>query len=233
MRLLRALCSTSARPSASMHRRHVVAEAAAQPLLEAVPAADRVVLRARPRLDGALGGRLLLVGAAERHPVAALAQHRVEVVEAAQVVAELGLADLHDQRRRVERLVAVGGELRATARRLQHPGLLARAVHSSVTYQLPSSRSIHASTSANTLRLLGLVVDLVEQAVVDLQRADAGRERGELARAAGVRERVLAAVDDEQRHGEPGRAREDRVDASSASRPKPSETMSCTSLSLR
>src|SRR4029079_7470805 len=52
------------------HRRDVVGEATAEALLQAVPAADRVVVRAAPRLDGPLGCRLLLVGVAERHPVA-------------------------------------------------------------------------------------------------------------------------------------------------------------------
>ena len=32
-------------------------------------------------------------------------QHRVQIVDAAQVVAELRLADLHDERRRIGRLV--------------------------------------------------------------------------------------------------------------------------------
>ena len=51
-------------------RRHVHAEAAAVALAQPVPAADRVVGGAAPGLDGAVGGRLLLVGGAERHPVA-------------------------------------------------------------------------------------------------------------------------------------------------------------------
>src|SRR3954453_23910277 len=74
-------------------RRHVHPEAAAQALLQAVPAADRVVRRACPRLDRALGGRLLLVAGPERHPVAVRFQHLVEILDAAQVVAKLGLAD--------------------------------------------------------------------------------------------------------------------------------------------
>ena len=90
IRLLRALCSTSARPEHLEHRRHVVAEAATEALLQPVPAADGVVLGTTPRLDGAGLGRLLLVGVAERHPVAALGEHRVQVVDAAQVVAQLG-----------------------------------------------------------------------------------------------------------------------------------------------
>src|SRR5687767_1146110 len=108
-------------------RGDVHAEAAAEAFLEAVPAADRVLGGAAPRFDGALGRGLLLVGAAEGHPVAVLLQHRVEVLDAAEVVAELGLADLADQRGRVEGLVAEDHEVRAAARGLQLPGFLARA----------------------------------------------------------------------------------------------------------
>ena len=53
-------------------RRQVHAEPSAQALLLAVPAADRVVLGTPPRLDRAGSGILLLVGCAERHPVAVL-----------------------------------------------------------------------------------------------------------------------------------------------------------------
>ena len=127
MRLLRGLCSTSASPSASSSGGTYIAEAAAQPLLEPVPAADRVVRRAPPRLDRALRRRLLLVGAAERHPVAVRAQHRVQVVDAAQVVAQLRLADL------ARRAPADRAPRRATSctptprRRLQLPGVVLRA----------------------------------------------------------------------------------------------------------
>ena len=80
-RLLRGLCSKLREAERLQERRDVHREAPAQALLEPVPTADRVVGRACPRLDGALGRRLLLVGAAEEHPVAVRLQHGVEVVE--------------------------------------------------------------------------------------------------------------------------------------------------------
>lgn len=43
--------------------RHVVREATAQALLDPVPAADGVLGRARPCLDGSIRGEFLLVGA--------------------------------------------------------------------------------------------------------------------------------------------------------------------------
>jgi hypothetical protein len=66
-----------------------------------------------------------LVGAAERHPVAVIAEHHVQVVERAQVVAQLRLADLDDQRRRLERLVAPGfvGWARDPEAELERPPL--------------------------------------------------------------------------------------------------------------
>ena len=82
-------------------RRDVVAESAPQALLQPVPPADRIVRRAGPRLDRSVRRRLLLVGVAQRDPVAARAQHRAEIVDCAQVVAQLGAAHLHDQRRRI------------------------------------------------------------------------------------------------------------------------------------
>src|SRR5690606_29117109 len=81
-------------------------EAPAQALLQAVPALHRVVGRSSPRLDGAGLRLLLLVGAAEEHPLAVLVQHRVQVLDAAQVVAELRLSDLHHEGRRIGALLA-------------------------------------------------------------------------------------------------------------------------------
>jgi hypothetical protein len=109
------------------HRRHVVAEATAKALLQPVPPADRVLGRAAPCLDGALCRGLLLVGVAERHPVAVLGEHRVEVLDAAQVVAQLGAADVDDQRRRIGRLVAVGRVIGLARRRGQLPGIARRS----------------------------------------------------------------------------------------------------------
>ena len=101
IRLLRASWVSSARPSSLQQRREVHAEPAAVALAQAVPAADRVVRRASPRLDGSRRGRLLLVGGAERHPVALLGQPGVQVVDRLQPVLQRGRADLADERGRV------------------------------------------------------------------------------------------------------------------------------------
>src|SRR5258708_11546959 len=82
-------------------RRHVVAEPAAEPFLQAVPAANRVVGRPAPGLDGAVGCLLLLVGVAQRHPVAALLQHRLQVLDAAKLVAQLRGANPDHQGRTI------------------------------------------------------------------------------------------------------------------------------------
>jgi hypothetical protein len=52
----------------------------------------------------------------------------VQVLDAPQVVAKLGLSDLSDQRRWIGRLVPVHLILRPAARRLQNPGALACSV---------------------------------------------------------------------------------------------------------
>ena len=77
------VCSSSAQPERLEQRRQVHAEAAAVALAQAVPAADRVVRGPAPGLDRAVGGRLLLVGRAERHPVARAAQPGVQVLDGA------------------------------------------------------------------------------------------------------------------------------------------------------
>src|SRR4051812_42795802 len=73
-------------PELLEHGRDVHPEPAAQALLQAVPAADRVRLAAAPRLDRPLRRRLALVGAPERHPVARLLEHRVQILDRAQAV---------------------------------------------------------------------------------------------------------------------------------------------------
>ena len=93
------------------HRRHIVAEAAAEAFLEPVPAAHRVVGRTGPGFDRAVFGRLLLVGVAKVHPVAVLFQHRVEVLDGPQVIAELGTASDADERWRVRRRVAIDDQI--------------------------------------------------------------------------------------------------------------------------
>jgi len=62
---------------------------------------------------------------AERHPVAALLEHGVQIVDAAQLVAQLRRADLDDQGRRLRTLVAPGLELGLARRRGQDPGIVA------------------------------------------------------------------------------------------------------------
>src|SRR5690349_4810404 len=106
------------------HGWDVIPEPSSQPILHPVPAADGVVGRAAPGLHRALRGRLLLVGAAERNPVARRLQHRVEVVDAAQLVAQLGGPHLHHERGRIRRLVAVRLVLRLAGRRLEGPGIV-------------------------------------------------------------------------------------------------------------
>ena len=84
---------------------HVHAEAAAIALAEAVPSADRIAFGAAPRLDGALLGELLLIGRAELDPVALFDEPRVQVVNASQLIPQLGRPDLAEQRWRVSGLV--------------------------------------------------------------------------------------------------------------------------------
>src|SRR3954451_2587819 len=102
-------------------RRHVDAEAAAQPFLEPVPAADGVVLRACPRLHGSLGCGFLLVCAAQRHPVAVRREHRVQILDRPKPIAQLRRPHLADDRGRIGVLVAVHRVGGAAGRRLQLP----------------------------------------------------------------------------------------------------------------
>jgi two-component system OmpR family sensor kinase len=95
-------------------RGQVQAEPAAVALAQAVPAADRVVGRPAPGLDRALGGGLVLVGRAERDPVALLGQPFVQVVDGPELVFQRGGADLADQ----DVAVLVHGVTRAARRGL-------------------------------------------------------------------------------------------------------------------
>ncbi len=66
------------------------------------PLLDGIVGRAGPGFDGVRRCRLLLVGTAERHS----SQHAPstssrEIIETAKLIAQLGLADLYDERRRI------------------------------------------------------------------------------------------------------------------------------------
>src|SRR3954470_5503124 len=114
-------------PERLHERRHIDAEPTAETLLQPVPATDRVVVRPRPRLDRTGRSGLLLVGAAERHPVAVRLEHRVEVLDGALVVLQLGAADLADDHRRIVRVVEVHRVLTRPGRRREPPGIVLRA----------------------------------------------------------------------------------------------------------
>src|SRR3984893_1617028 len=101
----------------SLHQgRDVHAEAAAQALLQPVPTANRVLRRTAPRFNRAFGRRLLLVRASQRHPVAVLLEHCMQIVEAAEVVQEDRLSHGAHERRWFQRLVTVHLVLGRTAR---------------------------------------------------------------------------------------------------------------------
>jgi hypothetical protein len=80
---------------------------ASHPLLDPIPAADGIVGRSPPRLDRSLDSGLPLVSAAQRHPVTPLLEVRVEIVDAAQSIAQLTLPHRDDEYRRLRALVAV------------------------------------------------------------------------------------------------------------------------------
>jgi len=103
------------------HWRHVHAEAATKTLLQAIPAANRILRRASPGFYRAFGRGLLLVRAAQRHPISVLPERRMKIVDAAEVVSKLGLADGHNECRRGQTFISVCGEFRCSWRRLQQP----------------------------------------------------------------------------------------------------------------
>ena len=96
-------------------------------LLESVPTPTGLSTGSPPRFDRPVGGGLLLVGVAERHPVAVFGQHRVQVLDARQVVSQLGLADLHHERRRICVGVAIRLERAVARRRRQLPRIVGRS----------------------------------------------------------------------------------------------------------
>ena len=69
--------------------RQVHAEAAAIALPKPVPAADRVVFGAAPRLDGAFLRGLLLIRGAEVDPVTLLEEPRVQILDTSELVSQL------------------------------------------------------------------------------------------------------------------------------------------------
>jgi hypothetical protein len=71
-------------------RRQVHPETPAIALPEAVPAADRIVFRAAPRLDGAIFRRLLLIRGAEVDPVTLLDEPRVQILDTSELIPQLG-----------------------------------------------------------------------------------------------------------------------------------------------
>jgi hypothetical protein len=81
--------------------RHVGREPSSQTFLEAIPAADGIIGCAPPCFDGSFGCLFLLVGVAQRHPVPVVDQHGVEILDAREMVPELGLAHRDHQGRRV------------------------------------------------------------------------------------------------------------------------------------
>jgi len=90
MRLFFGLCSTSANPSASSTGGKYMPKRPRRPFFQAIPAFEPGLLLARPQastVPSAAG--FCFVGAAEQYPVAVLLQHLVEVVDGAQLVAEL------------------------------------------------------------------------------------------------------------------------------------------------
>ena len=106
-------------------RRHVHPEPPAQPLLQAVPAPNRILRRSSPGFHRAIRRGLLLIGAAQRHPVSVRLEHGVQVLDRAQLVAELGPTDLADDRTRLRALVAIHRVFGRSARGSQDPWVLA------------------------------------------------------------------------------------------------------------
>src|SRR5207247_7172942 len=102
-------------------------EPAAATAAQPVPAADRVDRGPAPRLHRAVGGGLLLVGRAQRDPVALFLQPGVQVLDGPQPVLQRGRADLADQRGRIGLLVLVHGVAGGARRGLQLPRVLLRA----------------------------------------------------------------------------------------------------------
>src|SRR5205823_5856322 len=105
-------------------RGHVHAESPAESFLQSVPPANRILRGPTPGLDGSFRRRLLLVRTPERHPIAARPEHRMQVVDAPEVISEFRAPGLDDKRGRIERLVTERQKLRRSARRLEMPRML-------------------------------------------------------------------------------------------------------------
>ncbi len=63
----------------------------------------------------------------ERHPIAVRLKHRVQIFDAAELIPQLCLADLHDERRRIKRRITPRLIVRRSRRCLEFPRLLGRA----------------------------------------------------------------------------------------------------------
>ncbi len=82
------------------HRWHVHAEAAAKTLLQAIPATHWILRRASPGFNCTFGRSLLLVRAAQQHPISVLLERSVKIIDAAEIVSKLSLANGHNECRR-------------------------------------------------------------------------------------------------------------------------------------
>src|SRR5664280_3168320 len=108
--------------------RDVHPEAAAQAFFQPVPAADGILGRAAPGFHAAFRSRFLLIRAAERHPVAMRFEHGVQIIQAAQLVAQLGLPDRAHQDGWVGRFILVYLVFRRSAGGFKLPGMLASTI---------------------------------------------------------------------------------------------------------
>jgi hypothetical protein len=131
MLLLRGFVSISARPSSAMSGRTYIPNRPRSPFLRPYQPPTGLSGEAAQASTVPSAAGFCSSGRPGRHPVAVRFQHRVEILDAAQVVAKLGLADAaHQGSRQVERLVPEHLVLRPAARPLQHPGALAcRGAH--------------------------------------------------------------------------------------------------------
>ena len=105
------------------------AEAAPKALLETVPATDRVVRRAAPGFYRTGFGLLLLVGAAELHPVAVLFEHFVQVGQASRVVMQYRFTYGTDNNLAAVLHVLVHFIFAGAGRRFELPGIFFGTFH--------------------------------------------------------------------------------------------------------
>ena len=101
-------------------RRTIDAEAPAQTLRESVSASDGIAEGTPPSFDSAALGGLLLVRAAQVHPIAVRLEHVVQVFDAARIVMEDGLAHSADDNGQVVALaIQMHGGIRRARRRFE------------------------------------------------------------------------------------------------------------------